>query len=60
MAGKGFEDTPEKRNFSNELWSIRLSDDHVRMAVQAWAEKLPDKPSLSEAIGRLVEDGVTD
>jgi hypothetical protein len=58
MAGKEFENTPEKRNFSTEP-EHRLSN-HARMAVQAWAEKQPDKPSLSEAIERLVENGVTD
>jgi hypothetical protein len=29
-------------------------------AVKAWAEKQPDKPNLSEATKRLVENGVTD
>ena len=59
MAGKEFENMLEKRNFSDEFWSIHLSE-HALMAVQAWAEQQPDKPSLSEAIRRLVEDGVTD
>jgi len=59
MAGKEFENMLEKRNFSDELWSIHLSE-HALMAVQAWAVQQPDKPSLSEAIRRLVEDGVTD
>ena len=51
MAGKEFENMLEKRNFSDEFWSIHLSE-HALMAVQAWAEQQPDKPSLSEAIRR--------
>jgi hypothetical protein len=59
MVGKEFENTSEKHDFSDEAWSMRLPD-HVCVAVQSWAEKQPDKPSLSEAIERLAEIGVTD
>ena len=60
MIGNAFvEKTPKKRNFSKDHLSARLSEE-VRVAVQAWAEKQPDKPSLSEAIERLVETGVSD
>jgi hypothetical protein len=59
MVGKEFENTSEKQDFSDEAWSMRLPD-HVCGAVQCWAEKQPNKPSLSEAIERLVEIGVTD
>ena len=51
--------TTEKRNFSKDHWSARLSKE-TRVAVQAWAEKQPDKPSLSQALERLVETGVSD
>jgi hypothetical protein len=60
MTGNEFVDkTPEKRNLSKDHWSTRLSEE-VRVAVQAWAEKQVDKPSLSEAIERLVETGLSD
>jgi hypothetical protein len=59
MAGKDLADTCGKGDPPKEAWSTRLSE-HTREAVQAWAEKQPDKPSLSEAIRRLVEDGVMD
>ncbi len=59
MVGTEFKNASEKRNFSDEAWSRHLPE-QVFMAVQAWAEKQPDRPSLSEAIERLVENGVTD
>jgi hypothetical protein len=37
--------------------AIRLSDDLVAM-VDAWAERLEDQPSRSEAIRRLIEIGL--
>jgi hypothetical protein len=55
----GTQCTPEKRNFSEDPWNSRLSEE-ARVAVEAWAERQPDKPSLSEAIERLVETGVSD
>jgi hypothetical protein len=34
------------------------ADPSIRDAIGRWAEKQPDKPSLSEAIRRLVELGL--
>ena len=42
----------------NPLMGFRASPD-VRGSVVRWAETEPDKPSLSEAIRRLVELGLT-
>jgi hypothetical protein len=36
---------------------VRMAQD-ARQAVEAWAAMQPDKPSLSEAIRRLVERGL--
>jgi hypothetical protein len=34
--------------------------EQTRAALQAWANKQPEKTTLAEAIRRLVETGVTD
>jgi hypothetical protein len=49
----------ENAPLGNDRWSMPLFE-QVRAAVQAWAQKQPDKPSLSKAIERLIETGVTD
>ena len=40
-----------------DVLSVRLSDE-VRAAVEAWARKQPDKPSVPEALRRLIEHGL--
>jgi hypothetical protein len=40
------------------LLSFR-ADDATRAAILKWAEKQPDQPTLSEAIRRLVEIGLS-
>jgi hypothetical protein len=32
--------------------------DEVRAAVEAWAERQPDKPTLAEALRRLIDRGL--
>ena len=61
MAGNEplFEDTPAKENVPKSLCGLHLPE-HVGAALKAWAEKQPDKPSLSDAIERLIEMGVSD
>jgi len=53
------EGTSKRQRLSIEPSGMRLPD-HVQAAVRAWAEQQPDKPNLSEAIERLVANGVSD
>jgi hypothetical protein len=39
--------------------SLRLSSE-AQKAVEAWARRQPDKPTMSEAIRRLVERGLAE
>jgi hypothetical protein len=52
------EDVPGNGGCPKGRW-MRLSE-QTRAALQAWANKQPDKPTLAEAIRRLIETGVTD
>ena len=56
---RAIEGAPANGSSPKDRWSMRLSE-QARAAVQAWAKKQPDKPTLSEAIERLIETGVTD
>ena len=52
-------DAPANGSCPKDRWSMRLSE-QTRAALQAWANKQPDKPTVAEAIRRLVETGVSD
>ena len=52
-----FEDKPTKD--PRDYCGLHLSED-IRAALKAWAAKQPDKPTLSDAIERLIEIGVSD
>jgi hypothetical protein len=47
----------QTENTDIHLHSVRLSHE-AREAVEAWAKKQPDKPTLPEAIRRLIEQGL--
>ena len=51
------ESQTDNTDLAHQLHSVRLSDD-ARAAVEAWAKKQPDKPRMSEAIRRLIDDGL--
>jgi hypothetical protein len=62
MAAKDFkecagESQTDNTDIPHQLHSVRLSDD-ARAAVEAWAKKQADKPSISEAIQRLIDHGL--
>jgi hypothetical protein len=54
-----FEGTPTNNNVPTDYRGLHLSED-VCAALKAWAAKQSDKPSLSDAIERLIEIGVSD
>ena len=54
-----FEDTPTKYDVSRDYRGLHVSED-VHAALKAWAAQRPGKPSLSDAIERLIEIGVSD
>jgi hypothetical protein len=51
--------SPYEFETSEELPTLptQLSDE-LRAAVEAWAERQPDKPTLTEALSRLIDRGL--
>jgi len=51
--------SPYEFETSEELPALptHLSDE-LRAAVEAWAERQPDKPTLAEALRRLIDRGL--
>jgi hypothetical protein len=48
---------PDDNDFPHLLSKLHLSDE-TRAAIKAWAKKQPDRPALSDAIRRLVDQAL--